>query len=193
MVCAEQEEPGSPPTVSCITPLFSYPSSRERSVTECTLARRHLSCMTQDIWACFSNPKLNSYLLCKRNRKGKGVIQLKKKFWHLPSSLFLLSSWVKHKLHSLVKMPIRILVKKEYWPLDQVTQCSYKKCNASTFPPIPPNENTLVSAPLHQKKRDSRTGGGRLRVLGNGEGKAGLVCSCFLRKGRVWFLVREGL
>ena len=77
-------------------------------------------------------------------------------------------------------MPIRILVKKEYWPLDQVTQCSYEKSSTSIFPPIPPNDNTLPSTPLHQKKRDSRTWGGRLRVLGNRGGKAGLVCSCFL-------------
>lgn len=69
MVCTENGEPGTP-VISCYRSDLLISSNR--SVTEYSQAHKHLSCTTQGIGAFFSNPELNSYLLCRRGREGKG-------------------------------------------------------------------------------------------------------------------------
>jgi len=57
-------------------------------------------------------------------------------------------------------MPISVLAKKEYWHLDQITQCSYRneKLSPSTLTPCPSppqGESFWIRTLLHQK-RDNR-------------------------------------
>lgn len=153
MVCTEKEEPGTPPTISRTTQILYLATAVSQKYT---LVHKHLLCTIQGTWAFFPNPKLNSYLLCMRDKKRDTQF---KKIFNISSSLFLLSCWVKWKLCDLVKMPIRILARKEYWHIDWVTQCSYINEKFSSFNPSPKMRILLSRLPPSIRRKETTEGG----------------------------------